>query len=84
MFLASGQLRLQAVQAQVAQAQSAWSAGIEEVTAMEAPSRIAVDAGLLHLVQPSQVLQLPSVSLAHPLAAPALSYAPCCSLNPGR
>jgi hypothetical protein len=85
MQLAAGQLRLSQLQSQVVAVQSSEAAQQVLVQSQESPAtvahEIAVHGGL---VQPSEILHLPAVSLERPLPPPSFSYAPCCSLTPGR
>ena len=73
-MLAQGQLRLGTLNNDLAREQSIHSATVLQVAALETPARISSEAGSLHLVQPTQILQLPSVSLAQPL--PTLKVVP--------
>jgi hypothetical protein len=66
-MLAQGQLRIGKVSAQLTQERAINRVTVLNVAALETPARIAQAAGALHLVQPSQVLQLPSVGLDKPL-----------------
>ena len=66
-MLAQGQLRIGKVTAQLEQERAVNRVTVLNVAALETPARIAQAAGALHLVQPAQVLQLPSVSLTTPL-----------------
>jgi hypothetical protein len=62
-YLAEGQIRLGHLEAEAAAIQAVNRATVLKVSNLETPERIAQAAGTLHLVQPSEVLQLPSVSL---------------------
>ena len=73
-MLAQGQIRLGALNTQLNKEQSIHSATVLKVAALETPARISSEAGSLHLVQPVQILQLPSVPLTQPL--PTLKIAP--------
>lgn len=84
MQLAAGQLRLSQLQAQVLAVQYAEAASEAHVTALASPAAIAHDVAGTGKVQPSEILQIPSVSLEARLGPPTFSYAPCCSLTPGR
>ena len=84
MQLAAGQLRLSQLQAQVIAVQYDEAASEAHVTALASPAAIAHDVVGKGKVQPSEILQIPSVSLEARLGPPTFSYAPCCSLTPGR
>ena len=84
MVLASGSLTLDHAQTTLGYAEQAYEAQLAAVTHMESPAVVAQSALGLHLVQPSETLQLPSVSLVRRLGPPVFSGAPCCSLTPGR
>ena len=84
MELASGQLRLEQVQSQLSAVQSSYSQALAEVTIQSSPQNVDVDAGKLHLVPPTEVLPIRSVSLEQRLPPPTFSSMPCCSLTPGR
>jgi len=84
MVLASGSLTLEHAQTTLGYAEQAYEAQLAAVTHMESPAVVAQSALGLHLVQPSETLQLPSVSLVRRLGPPVFSGAPCCSLTPGR
>lgn len=73
-LLAQGQLRLGSINTALTQEQAVHSATVLRVAALETPSRISAEASTLHLTQPAQVLQLPTVSLTTPL--PPLKIAP--------
>ena len=66
-MLAQGQLRLGSIQTSLTQEQAIHSATVIKVAAMETPSRISSEASSLHLTEPAQILQLPTVSLMPPL-----------------
>ena len=66
-LLAEGQLRLSHLQAESTAIQAVNRATVLKVSNLETPERIAQAAGTLHLVQPSDVIQLPAVSLNVPL-----------------
>jgi len=82
--LAADQLQLERVQTQLGYVESAYAQQLAAVTHMESPAVVAQSAIGLHLGPPSEILQLPAVSLMHRLGPPVLSGAPCCSLTPGR
>jgi hypothetical protein len=73
-MLAQGQLRMGHISSELAQEQAANRVTVLNVAALETPARISQVAGTLNLVQPSQILQLPSVSLTQPL--PTLKVTP--------
>jgi hypothetical protein len=71
MVVANRQIQLHALQSQLLQ---------EQLTLMAAPSKIATQAGALHLVDPISVTQVPSTSLDAPLPLPKfIGYAPATS-----
>lgn len=67
-LLAEGQIKLGKIEASLTAEQARNSATVLRVAALETPSRIQSEANSMQLVQPAQVLQLPTVSLATPLA----------------
>ena len=75
-LLAQGQLRLGQIDRVVVQERAVHSQTVLKVAALETPARISSEAGALHLVQPSQVLQLPSVPLTQPLPPIKITPAP--------
>ena len=75
-LLAQGQLRMGALNAALVEEQAVHSATVLKVAALETPSRISAEASSLQLTQPSLVLQLPTVSLATPLAPIKITPAP--------
>jgi cell division protein FtsL len=76
-MLANGQVRLSALQHQLALEQSAHRQAELSVSQLETPSRIVAAAtGQLHMVRPASVIQLPYVSLSVPLATPKVTPAP--------
>jgi hypothetical protein len=83
-MLASGQLRLEKIQTQLSAVESTYAAQLALVTTQESPSSVAKSAVGQGLVQPSEILQLPSVPLSKRLGPPLFSSAPCCTLTPGR
>jgi cell division protein FtsL len=74
-MLAQGQLRLGHLNDQLTKEQAVHTATVLQVAALETPARISSEAGSLNLVQPSQILQLPSVSLNQPLPTLKISAA---------
>jgi len=68
-LLAEGQVRLGKLQTQATAIQATNRSTVLKVSSLETPERIAQAAGTLHLVQPSDVIQLPSVPLNVPLPA---------------
>lgn len=84
MQLAAGQLRLSQLQAQVVALQSSEAAQQVTAAALVSPAAIAKDVKGKGLVQPSEILHIPPASLERRLPAPTFSYAPCCTLTPGR
>jgi hypothetical protein len=76
-MLANGQVRMARIDSSLQLAQSEHRQQVLEATKLETPSRIVgVATGQLHMVTPSQVTQLPSVSLKTPLPAPNVTPAP--------
>jgi type II secretory pathway pseudopilin PulG len=76
-LLANGQVRLSALQHQLTLEQSAHRQAELAVSELETPARIvAAASGQLHMVHPSQVIELPYVSLATPLPTPNVTAAP--------
>jgi type II secretory pathway pseudopilin PulG len=76
-LLANGQVRLSALQHQLTLEQSAHRQAELAVSQLETPSRIvAAASGQLHMVRPSQVIELPYVSLSTPLPTPKVTPAP--------
>jgi len=74
-MLAQGQLRLGHLNDELTKEQAVHTATVLQVAALETPARISSEAGSLNLVQPSQILQLPSVSLNQPLPTLKISAA---------
>jgi len=74
--LAQGQLHLGRIQASLSEEQAVHRATVLQVAQLETPARIAAAAGTMHLVQPSQVLQLPTVPLDQPLPPVKITPAP--------
>lgn len=76
-MLANGQVRLSALQHELALEQSAHRQAELSVSQLETPSRIVAAAtGQLHMVRPANVIQLPYVSLSAPLPTPKVTPAP--------
>ncbi len=75
-MLAQGQIRMGKISAELAQEQAVNRVTVLNVAALETPARISQEAGALHLVQPFQILQLPSVSLTEPLPPLKITAAP--------
>ena len=73
-MLAQGQLRIGKISSQLAQEQATNRVSVLNVAALETPARIQQAATGLHLVQPAQILQLPSVPLDREL--PELKITP--------
>jgi hypothetical protein len=73
-MLAQDQLRLGHISEELAQEQAVNRSNVLSVADLETPARISQEAGELHLVQPAEILQLPSVSLKQVL--PVLKIAP--------
>jgi hypothetical protein len=84
MQLAAGQLRLSQLQAQVVAVQSAEATAEADYASLSSPAAIAHDLPGLGLHQVNEILTIPAVSLEQRLGPPTFSYAPCCSLTPGR
>jgi hypothetical protein len=84
MQLAAGQLRLSQLQAQVVAVQTSEAVAEAHLASLTSPAAIAHDLPGLGLRQANEILTIPAVSLEKRLASPAFSYAPCCSLTPGR
>ena len=73
-MLANGQVRMSRLDQQLQIAQSEHRQQELNVTKLETPSRIVGSAtAQLHMVHPSHVTQLPSVSLQKPLPAPSVT-----------
>ena len=76
-MLANGQVRLSALQHELALEQSAHRQSELAVAELETPSRIvAAASGELHMVRPANVVELPYVSLSVPLPTPKVTPAP--------
>jgi hypothetical protein len=75
-MLANGQVRMARLDQQLQAAQSQHRERVVAVTKLETPSRIVGFAtNQLHMIHPSTVTQLPSVSLRTPLPAPNVTPA---------
>lgn len=74
-MLAQGQLRMGHISAELSQEQAVNRVTVLDVAALETPARISQEASAQHLVQPTEILQLPSVPLDKPLAPIAVSPA---------
>lgn len=70
MVQASRQIEIHSLQSQLLLAQSTYAVQAGSLTNLSAPSQIVNRAGALHLVDPTSVSQIPSTSLATPLALP--------------
>lgn len=80
MVVANRQIQLHGLQSQLLQEQSTYAEQVGSLTLMAAPSRIATQAGALHLVDPLTVTQVTSTSLDKPLLLPKfIGYAPATS-----
>ena len=76
-LLANGQVRLSALQHDLALEQSAHRQSELTVAELETPSRIVAAAlGQLHMVRPANVVELPYVSLSAPVPTPKVTPAP--------
>ena len=76
-LLANGQVRLSALQHDLALEQSAHRQSELAVAQLETPSRIVAAAlGQLHMVRPASVVELPYVSLSVPVPTPKVTPAP--------
>ena len=76
-LLANGQVRLSALQHELALEQSAHRQSELAVAQLETPSRIvAAASGELHMVRPANIVELPFVSLSVPLPTPNVTAAP--------
>ena len=75
--LAGGQIRLTQLQARLAAEQVTHRMMELSTAELEAPARVVTKAEqALHLVQPNQITQLPSVPLNVPIATPRMYAAP--------
>jgi hypothetical protein len=76
-LLTNGQVRLSALQHELALEQSAHRQSELAVAQLETPSRIvAAASGQLHMVRPANIVELPFVSLTVPLPTPNVTAAP--------
>ncbi len=76
-MLATGQVRLSTLQAQLSAEQAAHREKQLAVAQLETPSRIVQQAEqALHMVQPNQVTQLPSVDLGTAQHPPSVAPPP--------
>jgi len=73
-LLAQGQLRMGHIQTQLAKEKAINRSKVLDVAKLETPALISQEAGTYHLVAPTAILQLPSVSLDQ--ALPPLKIAP--------
>lgn len=67
------QVEIHQMQTEILQAQSRYAAEVAALTNSTAPAKIASGAGALHLVVPTSVSQISTVSLTTPLALPTLT-----------
>jgi len=82
-MLAQSQVRLSDVQAQLAAEQTVHRQDVLALAQLETPSRIAANARTqLHMITPTQVDQVPSVSLSTPLPNPKVAAAPPAATTP--
>lgn len=80
MIVANRQIQIHQLQSRLLQEQSTYAEQVGTTTNLSATSQIATQAGRLHLVDPTSVTQVPSVSLDVPLPLPKFSgYAPATS-----
>lgn len=70
MVVANRQVQLHQLQGRLLQLQSAYAERVGQVTNDASPGQIAERAGVLHLVAPVSVTQVPSTSLDAPLPLP--------------
>jgi uncharacterized protein HemX len=70
MFAANRQVQIHQLQGQLLQLQSNYAQQVGSLTNLDAPGQIAEQAGVLHLVDPVSVTQVPSTSLDAPLPLP--------------
>lgn len=82
MQLASGQLRLEQVDSQLTQLQSAYAAALASVAVETSPQALARVEGLR--AGPREILTIDYVPLGARLPAPTLSSARCCSSTQDR
>ena len=82
-LLANGQVRLSALQNQLTLEQSSHRQAELAVSGLETPSRIVASASAqLHMVRPTQVTELPYVSLTTPLPTPKVTPGPAPAPSP--
>jgi len=70
MVVANRQVQIHQLQSQLLQVQSSYAQQVGTLSNMAAPGQIAEQAGVLHLVDPVSVTQVPSTSLDAPLPLP--------------
>jgi uncharacterized protein HemX len=70
MLAANRQVQIHQLQSQLLQLQSNYAQQVGALTNLAAPGQIAEQAGVLHLVDPVSVTQVPSTSLDAPLPLP--------------
>jgi cell division protein FtsL len=70
MVVANRQVQIHQLQGQLLQLQSTYAQQVGILTNLAAPGQIAEQAGVLHLVDPVSVTQVPSTSLDAPLPLP--------------
>ena len=70
MLAANRQVQIHQLQSQLLQLQSNYAQQVGSLTNLAAPGQIAEQAGVLHLVDPVSVTQVPSTSLDAPLPLP--------------
>jgi hypothetical protein len=75
-LLANGQVRMSQIQQQLVLEQAAHRQAELGVSTLETPSRIVGAASARGMIHPSQVTELPYVSVAAPLATPKVTPAP--------
>jgi hypothetical protein len=80
MFEANRQVQLHQLQTQLLQVQSSYAEQVGAMTNISSPGQVAAQAGIMHLVDPVSLTQVPSTSLDAPLSLPKfLGYAPVTS-----
>ncbi|MFI5036127.1 MAG: hypothetical protein ACHQFZ_07985 [Acidimicrobiales bacterium] len=70
MLVANRQVQIHQLQSQLLQLQSSYAQQVGTLSNMASPGQIAEQAGVLHLVDPLSVTQVPSTSLDAPLPLP--------------
>jgi len=70
MLAANRQVQIHQLQSQLLQLESNYAQQVGSLTNLAAPGQIAEQAGVLHLVDPISVTQVPSTSLDAPLPLP--------------